>query len=217
MPNFDHFGWRWLEYATYSGGKCYHPGADLNGPGAGNADYDDPLYSPVDGVIEHVYSGNASNGGWGRLIIIKEQMSEKTYHIDSKLVKVHRTLDEDFDGDKEKDHEKMAEKLEDFFKTYNKQTLQAATADGIEKGYKTKQSECNEHVGKLSTAHQKAISDLIEEQIKYLEKLRDGKAYFWNEKEMKFKEYQDVDLWEMSVKQLIGQIVTIVRKSLTNS
>ena len=73
MPNFDHFGWEFLEKAIYKDGACWHPGVDLNGPGAGNADFDDPLYSPVDGVIERIYGGNLSNGDWGRVIIIKEE------------------------------------------------------------------------------------------------------------------------------------------------
>lgn len=72
---FSHLGYDWLEYATYSTGKCYHPGIDENGAGAGNADYDAPIYAITDGTVEYIYSGTGGNGGWGHLIVIKEEES----------------------------------------------------------------------------------------------------------------------------------------------
>lgn len=70
---YSHLGYDWLEYATYSSGKCYHPGLDENGAGGGNTDYDAPVYAVTDGVVEYVYSGTGANNGWGHLIVIKEQ------------------------------------------------------------------------------------------------------------------------------------------------
>lgn len=116
MPYLHHFGWEWLEWAKYNSGSAWHPGVDLNGQGAGDADYDLPLYAPCDGEIQYIYSGSGSNSGWGRIIIIKEVvMADKIYHIDNTLVKQLQRLWEDFDGDKESDHEKMADLLEEYF------------------------------------------------------------------------------------------------------
>lgn len=70
---YDHLGYGWLTVAIYKGGKSYHPGLDENGKGIGNADYDAPVYAVTDGVVEYVYDGNGSNGGWGRLIVVKEE------------------------------------------------------------------------------------------------------------------------------------------------
>jgi len=72
MPTFDHYGYEWLEDAQYNGGHAYHPGIDLNGPGAGNADLGDPICSPVDGVVVHVHKGTDGHGGWGDMVVIEE-------------------------------------------------------------------------------------------------------------------------------------------------
>ena len=72
LPSFDHFGWKYLEYATYGTKKCYHPGEDLNGPGAGNADVGLPIYSPCDGEVVYCYNGTGTNAGWGKLAVIQE-------------------------------------------------------------------------------------------------------------------------------------------------
>lgn len=71
MPTFDHLGYGWLEYATYSSGKAYHSGLDLNGKGSGNDDLNDPIYSACDGEVVYAHSGNDSNSGWGDMIVIK--------------------------------------------------------------------------------------------------------------------------------------------------
>lgn len=92
MPNFHHYGWQWLEWT----GSVFHPGVDLNGPGAGNADFDDPLHSPCEGIIEYVYEGSGSNGGWGRLIGIKEdKMSEKNHEVKEIMEAAKKYLDID--------------------------------------------------------------------------------------------------------------------------
>lgn len=72
FPEYDHMGWDYLEYADYSGKKCYHPGKDLNGPGAGNADIGDSIYSACKGKVIYCYSGLDKNAGWGKLIVIQE-------------------------------------------------------------------------------------------------------------------------------------------------
>lgn len=77
FPQFHHYGWRYLELATYGSRKCYHPGGDLNGPGAGNADLGLPFYSPCDGRVVYCYSGEGTNAGWGKLMVVEEMKPEE--------------------------------------------------------------------------------------------------------------------------------------------
>lgn len=77
MPEYDHMGFGYLEHANYGTAGapkwCFHPGVDLNGAGAGNADLGDPVYSPCDGVVVYNFDdGQAKNGGWGKLLVIQE-------------------------------------------------------------------------------------------------------------------------------------------------
>jgi hypothetical protein len=81
MPDYDHMGFGYLEHANYGTEQkpkwCYHPGVDLNGKGAGNADIGVSIYSPCDGVVVHDDDdGKASNGGWGKLLVIQETIPE---------------------------------------------------------------------------------------------------------------------------------------------
>lgn len=76
LPTFDHYGYKWLDFATYSGGTAWHPGLDLNGKGSGNDDIGDPIFSACDGVVVYVYSGTGKNAGWGDLIVIEEKVSD---------------------------------------------------------------------------------------------------------------------------------------------
>lgn len=76
-PWFDHFGWEYLELATYGTKKCYHPGEDLNGKGAGNADLGMIIYSPCDAEVVYAYLGTGSNAGWGQLLVLKELKTEQ--------------------------------------------------------------------------------------------------------------------------------------------
>jgi hypothetical protein len=71
---YDHMGWGYLELADYSGKKCYHPGEDWNGKGAGNSDVGLPVEAPFNGKVVYVYSGNGKNGGWGKLVVIEEKL-----------------------------------------------------------------------------------------------------------------------------------------------
>lgn len=73
-PWFHHFGWEYLEFATYGMKKCFHPGEDLNGKGSGNSDLGMPVYAPCDGTVVHVHDGMDSNGGWGKLLVIREDL-----------------------------------------------------------------------------------------------------------------------------------------------
>lgn len=76
MPEYDHLGYDYLEHANYGTAVvpkwCYHPGKDLNGAGAGNADLGDKIYSACKGKVIHCYDGIDKNGGWGKLIVIQE-------------------------------------------------------------------------------------------------------------------------------------------------
>jgi len=76
FPEYDHMGWGYLDYAKYGTRYCYHPGEDWNGKGAGNSDFGDPIYSPFDGEVVYCYDGTGTNGGWGKLIVIKEIVKE---------------------------------------------------------------------------------------------------------------------------------------------
>ena len=64
----DHLGWDWLDDI----GNGYHPGVDLNGKGAGDTDFGNPIYSPIDGIVTYEWRGWTANKGWGNLIVIKE-------------------------------------------------------------------------------------------------------------------------------------------------
>jgi len=66
-----HNGYWWLSWIGYG----YHPGYDLN-YGYGSQDKGQDVLSPVDGEIEFIYKGDKDNGGWGRLVIIKETKME---------------------------------------------------------------------------------------------------------------------------------------------
>jgi hypothetical protein len=76
MPEYDHMGFGYLEHANYGTASkpnyCYHPGVDLNGKGAGNADLGDPIYSACDGIVVFDYDDTGLDHGWGRLLVIQE-------------------------------------------------------------------------------------------------------------------------------------------------
>jgi len=102
LPGFHHFGWEYLELATYGSKKCYHPGEDLNGKGAGDADYGLPFYSPVDGKVIYCYDGKDKNEGWGKLLVIRKdsysgntsQASKNTPQTNEKEKEVSRPISE---------------------------------------------------------------------------------------------------------------------------
>lgn len=75
---YDHMGWGYLELATYGTKKCYHPGEDWNGKGAGNADVGTIIEAPFDGEVVYCYSGVGKNSGWGKLLVIKESKISTT-------------------------------------------------------------------------------------------------------------------------------------------
>jgi hypothetical protein len=81
FPEYDHMGFDYLEHANYGTVAnpkwCYHPGKDLNGPGVGNADLGDRIYSASDGEVVYCYDGKDKNGGWGKLLVIREIAEEK--------------------------------------------------------------------------------------------------------------------------------------------
>ena len=72
FPKFHHYGWEYLDRIVSGGKVGYHPGNDLNGPGAGNADLGLPFFSPCDGKIVYCYAGSGRNGGWGKLVCLEE-------------------------------------------------------------------------------------------------------------------------------------------------
>jgi hypothetical protein len=73
---FHHLGYDWLSPARYGARAAFHPGLDINGPGAGNADLGNPVFSATEGVVRYVYGGSSYNSGWGRLIVIEESDDE---------------------------------------------------------------------------------------------------------------------------------------------
>lgn len=89
LPSFDHYGWRFLEWAKYGLKYCFHPGVDLNGKGAGNADIGDPIYSACDGEVVYCYDDQDKNGGWGKLIVIQEiiKQQENEYLLTEENIK----------------------------------------------------------------------------------------------------------------------------------
>lgn len=64
---FDHYGWNWLD--VYSA-NSYHPGVDLNGPGAGASDLGQDVCSNTGGIVTYVYDGDGTNSGWGKMVVI---------------------------------------------------------------------------------------------------------------------------------------------------
>lgn len=52
----------------------YHPGVDINGLGGGNSDFGYNFKSPVHGVVVFEKRTWGKNGGWGNVIIIKEDL-----------------------------------------------------------------------------------------------------------------------------------------------
>lgn len=203
MPTHDHFGWKWMEYAKYGSGYAWHPGADLNGPGTGNADLDAPLHSPVDGVIEYIYDGNGNNSGWGRLIVVKEvsnnsdnDMTDKEYYIKSDLRNVLKKLWKDFDHKKKADHVKMAfevdnhiERTKEMEEEYS-ELLQAVSdaADSIEVMEE-----------KVKTANDKNTN------LKIILVETQDKLY-------KAEKQNDMKLENMTISELVGQIIKLIRK-----
>lgn len=81
LKPMHHYGWRYLELATYGTRKCYHPGSDCNGPGGGNSDYGKEFYSPVDGKVVFCYAGPTKFHGWGKLLVIKEAKKDEEIDI----------------------------------------------------------------------------------------------------------------------------------------
>lgn len=95
FPEYDHMGWGYLELATYGTKKCYHPGEDWNGKGAGNADFGNPIYAPFDGeVVFDFDDGSATNGGWGRLLVIKETPKIEPQQPETPLTTLDTTSEE---------------------------------------------------------------------------------------------------------------------------
>lgn len=90
---YSHPGYDYLDIAQYSTGKCFHPGLDENGQGSGNADYDDPIYCVAEGTVVFVANdGKAKNGGWGKLIVIREEALEPVVKINNEDMKVTKKL-----------------------------------------------------------------------------------------------------------------------------
>lgn len=94
---YDHEGLGYLQFwdyatntnnVTFAKAKspCYHPGLDENGKGSGNSDYDDPIYCVAEGTVVYVANDrNASNGGWGKLIVIREEKLDEVKSNDDSM------------------------------------------------------------------------------------------------------------------------------------
>jgi len=74
VTNWHHSGWSHTQKTTEG---VYHPGADINGPGSGNADMNQPVYSPVPGKVLFANRTNRKGHGFGLTVVIEEtDMSE---------------------------------------------------------------------------------------------------------------------------------------------
>lgn len=126
---------------------------------------------------------------------------DKVYHIDSKLENVLERLDKDFDGDKEKDHEKMAKILDEVLDDYEKfgEQLPEVTND---------LNNIKEKVEKLQTMNELLIDEKEElaRGMNIQQELIDGL-------EQQLKEAQK-PIGEMTIAQLIGQIIVIIKSKL---
>ncbi len=71
--DFDHYGYEYLSKIRNKNNTVigYHTGWDLNGKGAGDSDYGNKIYSPIDGVVSYEYRSWWASS-WGNLIVIKK-------------------------------------------------------------------------------------------------------------------------------------------------
>lgn len=81
-------GYRWLDDCSASsckGGRCYHPGLDLNTPG----DFGKPVYAVADGEVAYA---NDYAAGWGGVVMLRHDLSSGLHfnsqygHLDTVLV-----------------------------------------------------------------------------------------------------------------------------------
>lgn len=72
IPN-DHFGYRFMEIESSKG--RFHPGEDMNGPGAGAADKGMPVFAIGPGVVSFV-DEVGPNLGWGKMCFTKHDMEQ---------------------------------------------------------------------------------------------------------------------------------------------
>lgn len=108
-----HNGYWWLDDI----GNGYHPGYDLN-KGTGSYDLGQWVYSPCAGEVEYVYDGVEKNGGWGKLIIIKENnMTEEQEKNYKKIAKaVAKKVDYDYgDNPSDKETKELIDELDKAF------------------------------------------------------------------------------------------------------
>lgn len=68
LMDIGNFGYDWLQWIGYG----YHPGVDINGLGGGNTDIGVAFKCPVNGTVVYEKRTWFKNGGWGNLIMIKE-------------------------------------------------------------------------------------------------------------------------------------------------
>lgn len=118
-----------------------------------------------------------------RLFKLNNNTMEKTYHIDSKLVKVLRNFDKDFDGDKEKDHEKLAETID---KIQDEWTMMLEDFSKLTASHKTKVKELLEANTTISL--QKETIEELEDSINTCQ----------------------TNIEDMTIGQLIKQIIKII-------
>lgn len=135
-----------------------------------------------------------------RLFVNPKQM-DKVYHIDSKLEDVLERLDKDFDGDKEEDHEKMAKILDEVLDDYEKlgEQLPEVTND---------LNNIKEKVEKLQ-----AMNELLIDEKEELTKGMEIQKELIDGLEKKLKDAQ-TPLGDMTITQLIGQIIVIIKNKL---
>ena len=115
------FGYGWLDWVGYG----YHPGVDVNGLGGGNSDFGYAFKSSCDGEVIEETRTWFKNGGWGNLIMIREDEVEEPAPSPTKY-DLKRELDDeakhsfwigdDFDDHNPDHHIWLAEKMKDIRK-----------------------------------------------------------------------------------------------------
>lgn len=114
------FGYGWLDWVGYG----WHPGVDVNGLLGGNSDFGYAFKSSCDGEVISEKRTWFKNGGWGNLIMVKEDVVSdpapgKIYNFKSELEKEAKKsfwMGEDFDDHNPDHHIWLAEKMEDIRK-----------------------------------------------------------------------------------------------------
>lgn len=90
VTNWHHTGYSWCQRTAQA---IWHPGEDMNGPGSGNADVGQPIYSPIKGRVLYANKTNSNGYGFGYCIVLEELEQPNTEHMEKQLKKIQEVLD----------------------------------------------------------------------------------------------------------------------------